>query len=332
MKDSYGRNIHYLRVSVTDRCNLRCRYCMPEVGVEPIPHEEILTYDEILRLVRVAAGLGIDRIRLTGGEPLVRKGLVGLAADIKRIPGIRYLGLTTNGVLLSEMAPELLEAGVDGVNVSIDTLDEARYAHLTRRDALPLAIKGMHAALALPFRSVKVNSVLAPDSKSEDWLGVLGLAKTHPVDVRLIEWMPMAGETENGGIRANDALALIEATYGELTPAPRDTEAGPAQYWRAPGFAGRIGIIHAMSHNFCDSCNRLRLTATGNLKLCLFYDVGVALKPMLRSGASDGELAGAILSALENKPKQHGGQVKTREDGVQYSTIAHAAGMYQTGG
>mgnify|MGYP003623378401 CR=1 FL=1 len=214
MKDGYGRQIQYLRVSVTDRCNLRCRYCMPETGVDPISHKEVLTFDEILRLVRVAAGLGVKRVRLTGGEPLVRKGLPDLAADIKQIPGVEFLGLTTNGVQLADMASHLYQAGVDGINVSIDTLDNARYAYMTRRDELRKAIHGLHAALALPFRSVKVNSVLAPDSQPTDWLGVLGLAKEHPVGLRLIEWIPMAGETDKGGTSAACALRLIAEPYG----------------------------------------------------------------------------------------------------------------------
>ena len=332
MNVAYGRKLHYLRVSVTDRCNLRCRYCMPEEGVTPFSHDDILSYSEIVRVVRVMATLGVDRVRLTGGEPLVRKGIEQLAAKIKAISGIRFLGLTTNGVNLPEMASALSDAGVNGVNISIDTLDRRRYHEITRRDALPQALKGLNAALEAPFSSVKVNCVLFPGSLPEDWLSVISLAKKHPVDVRLIEWMPMSGESIEDAATADEAFKKIEETYGTLKPARQSVGAGPARYWQAPDFIGRIGIIHAMSHNFCNECNRLRLTATGDLKLCLFYDIGIALKPMLRNNASDEQLAEAILEAIKHKPRQHTGRPMAMEEGSICSAIEHTDGMNKIGG
>lgn len=333
MIDGCGRTLNYLRLSVTDRCNLRCRYCMPEEGVTAVPHAEVLSFDEIGRLVGVMAGLGINRVRLTGGEPLVRRGIAGLAAQIKAVPGIDFLGLTTNGVLLPQLAGPLYEAGVDGLNISIDTLDRQRYAALTRRDLLPQVLAGLDAALALPFKAVKVNCVLAPDSLDSDWLGVIGLAREKPIDVRLIEWMPMAEalDGEGGALPADGALRRIEAAFGAPTPVPRDGHGGPASLWALPGFAGRVGIIPAMSHKFCQSCNRLRLTATGDLKLCLFYDVGAALKPLLRGGGSNEAIAAAIREAIKHKPLEHAGAKKTANTGGD-KLIDHPCGMYGIGG
>lgn len=333
MKDSYGRRLHYLRISVTDRCNLRCRYCMPEEGVVSFPHGEILTFDEILRLVRIMAAMGTDRVRLTGGEPLVRRGITRLAADIKRVPGIDFLGITTNAVRLEEMAEDLLAAGVDGVNISLDTTDPQRYRELTRRDEYARAYAGLRKAVSLPFASVKVNCVLSPYSSTEDWMSVVALAQSLPVDVRLIEWMPMAGEEAAAGMSAGEALALLQAQYGSLQALPgTEQQGGPARYWKAEGLRGRVGVIPAMSHNFCDACNRLRITATGDLKLCLFYDVGISLKELLRGGATDDEIAGAIEQSVLGKPKNHEGRPMRTEEGGACSLIEHPQGMFKTGG
>lgn len=332
MLDAYGRRLHYLRISVTDRCNLRCRYCMPEKGVHLLAHDDILRYDEILRVVRVMASLGVDRVRLTGGEPLVRRGLADLAADIKGVQGIAFLGLTTNGVQLEDQAEHLLAAGVDGLNISLDTLNPAQYREITRCGELASALAGLHKALELGFPSVKINCVLAPDSTPEDWLGVVGLAKSLPVDVRLIEWMPLADGIDAAGVGAKTALERISREFGAPERLPTVSGEGPARYWRIPGFAGRLGIIHAMSHDFCDSCNRLRLTPTGNLKLCLFYDSGVALKPLLRGDADDAALANAIMGAVGNKPRRHSGMKKRQEDGSDGPLIERTCGMYDLGG
>lgn len=328
MKDSWGRRLHYLRISVTDRCNLRCRYCMPADGIEQLSHDEILRFDEILRLARILTGLGVDRIRLTGGEPLVRKGLPALAKDLKQMEGISFLGLTTNGTLLPPLAEELLEAGVDGLNISLDTLDPERYRKMTRCGNLDSALRGLEKAVSLGFPKVKVNCVLSPESTVEDWLGVTALAKELPVDVRLIEWMPMAGEEQPGGVRRDAALEILRQSHGELTPLESDASGGPAQYFKIGGFRGRLGIISAMSRHFCGRCNRLRLTSTGDLKLCLFYDAALPLKPLLRQGAGDEKITAAILAAVKEKPRQHCGRVISDEK----SNGKHNTGMYRIGG
>lgn len=331
MEDSYGRKLHYLRVSVTDRCNLRCRYCMPEEGVEPYGHDEILSFDETVRLVGIFAGLGVDRVRLTGGEPLVRKDIEHLAAQVKKVPGVRFLGLTTNGVLLAQRAEALRAAGVDNVNISLDTTNPQHYKLLTRRDEFTAAFAGLQKALKVPFERVKVNCVLSPQSVEEDWMGVVALAQSLPIDVRLIEWMPMGGDEEGAILSSDEALRHIEKRFGPLLPQQGKTEGGPATYGQLEGFAGRLGIIPAISHNFCGDCNRLRLTATGDLKLCLFYDDGVALKPLLRSGANDEEIKAAIEAAVYNKPKSHEGALQSSAGGG-CSVIEHTKGMFQTGG
>lgn len=332
MIDNLGRNLHYLRLSVTDRCNLRCHYCMPEDGIETIPHEEVLTFEEIIRVVTLMGQLGTNRVRLTGGEPLVRKDIVQLAHAIKQLDSIGFLGLTTNGILLNELAEDLLKAGVNGLNISLDTTDPNRYFTYTRRDEFERAFSGLKKAVSLPFDSIKVNCVLSPQSTKEDWLGVIALAKTMPVDVRLIEWMPMANEEEFTFISAQEALSEIEHTFGTLTPLAPTCGAGPAEYYKIDGFLGRVGMIHAMSHNFCASCNRLRLSATGDLKLCLFYDMGVPLKPLLRNGATNEEIKQVILEEVKRKPKEHQGIRKTQDGDQTTSLLTKTKGMYQTGG
>ncbi len=330
MRDLFGRELNYFRISVTDRCNLRCRYCMPEEGIEAIPHDEVLRFDEIERVARLMASQGAERLRLTGGEPLVRRGLPSLAARLKALDGVNYLGLTTNGVLLEELAGELCDAGVDALNISLDTTDPARFAALTRRDELPKVWRGLEAALALPFRHIKLNCVLAPESTQEDWMGVVALAKEYPLDVRLIEWMPMAGEAPKNDVSIEAAKQAIEARYGKMEALPHDAKAGPARYWQADGFRGRVGFIPSMSHQFCGSCNRLRLTASGQLKLCLFYDRGLPLKPLLRGGASDDEILAAIREAVRHKPQHHPGHVVV--ENPLPKAFDRPCGMYRIGG
>ena len=323
MTDSFGRSINYLRISVTDRCNLRCRYCMPEEGVAPLAHGDILRFDEMERLVRIFAGLGVNRLRLTGGEPLVRRDLTALAARLRAMSGIEFLGLTTNGVLLSEHAKALCDAGIDAVNISLDTTGPNRYAHLTRRDNWGQVWAGLEAALALPFSAVKINCVLSPDSLSTDWLGVVALARDLPVAVRFIEWMPMCGEGTSVQVEA--ALSAIETRFGVLKPLGQRKGEGPATYYDVAGFVGKIGVIPAMSRHFCASCNRLRLTAAGELKLCLFYNAGISLRDLLRSGADDETIAAAIKNAVLSKPERHQGAV------IQAGGCV-ACGMSQIGG
>lgn len=322
MLDQFGRDIRYLRVSVTDRCNLRCRYCMPEEGVEWVPHSAILSYEQIVRLVGVAAQLGVEKVRLTGGEPLVRKGLAGLVREIKHIHGIRTVCLTTNGLLLADQLPALLEAGLDGVNLSLDTLDKAQFAALTRRDGLAQAMAGLEAALAAPGLTVKVNCV--PSGENDGQLVPLAaLAKDRDLTVRFIELMPIGLGSSLTRRTEQEVLARLEEAFGPAIPCPQDTLSGPSRNVTFRGFQGKVGFISALSHQFCASCNRVRLTATGFLKTCLQYDQGVDLKALLDSGADDKVLLGAMRQAISHKPAHHhfDGAHEARDEGRNMNQI-----------
>ncbi len=311
MRDGFGRTIDYLRLSVTDRCSLRCIYCMPEDGVRWLEHTEILRYEDILRLLRIFAALGVKKIKITGGEPLVRKGVAGLIGEIKAIAGIQQVTLTTNGVALKDQLPDLLKAGIDGVNLSLDTLDRARFAEITRRDALPQVLQGLEAAWSAPGLNLKINCV-AQAGRASDWVALAGLAKDHNLAVRFIEPMPigLGGDLET--CTETDIRAALEAAYGALAPFNKTLGNGPAKYFSLPDFQGKIGFISAVSHQFCDQCNRVRLTATGYLKTCLQYDVGADLRPLL--AGSDEALQAAIQAAIQNKPQAHRFSEKTVEN------------------
>ena len=283
MVDGQGRAIRYLRVSVTDRCNLRCRYCMPESGVDWVPHGRVLTYEQMARLVGLCAGLGVEKVRLTGGEPLVRRGLSALVRMVKETPGIRQVCLTTNGVLLPEQLPALLEAGLDGVNLSLDTLDRGQYA--------------------APGLTVKLNCV--PLAANEDqWVPLAALARDRGLAVRFIELMPIGLGRGLPGRSEAQVLARLEAAFGPLRPL-EGPPGGPARYGTFPGFRGRVGFISAMTHPFCAACDRVRLTASGFLKTCLQYQTGVDLRALLEAGAGDSALRAAILEAVRQKPACH---------------------------
>ena len=303
MVDGQGRAIRYLRVSVTDRCNLRCRYCMPESGVDWVPHGQVLTYEQMARLVGLCAGLGVEKVRLTGGEPLVRRGLSALVRMVKETPGIRQVCLTTNGVLLPEQLPALLEAGLDGVNLSLDTLDRGQYAALTRRDELPRALAGLEAALAVPGLTVKLNCVPLADNEDQ-WVPLATLARDRDLAVRFIELMPIGLGRGLPGRSEAQVLARLEAVFGPLRPLEAPP-GGPARYGTFPGFQGRVGFISAMTHPFCAACDRVRLTASGFLKTCLQYQTGVDLRALLEAGAEDSALRAAILEAVRQKPACH---------------------------
>lgn len=304
MLDRFGRQIRYLRISVTDRCDLRCVYCMPEHGVEHLPHSALLSYEQIVRLAHLFADLGIDQVRLTGGEPLVRRGLSQLVGALKDVDGIRTVSLTTNGVLLAEQLPALLAAGLDGVNLSLDTLDRAQYAALTRRDELPRALAGLEAALAAPGLTVKLNCVPVGDNDSQ-LVPLAALARDRDLAVRFIELMPIGlGATLPRRTQA-EVLEHLEEAFGPALPCAQTGGAGPGHYVTFPGFRGRVGFISAMTHQFCGSCNRVRLTATGFLKTCLQYENGADLKALLDAGADDAALRGAIEEAIFHKPARH---------------------------
>ncbi len=300
MKDGFGRTIDYLRISVTDRCNLRCRYCMPEEGVDQLSHEEILRYEDILRLASIFAKLGVRKVRLTGGEPLARKGLAALVEGLRAIDGIREVAVTTNGTLLEDQLPDLLAAGLTGVNISLDTLREITFRQITRREGVGRTVAAIDACLATGL-PVKVNCV--PIAPEEELVELAGLAKDRPLAVRFIELMPIGLGKDLRGRREDELRALLERAYGPMAPYEGHLGSGPSRYVAPSGFQGQIGFISSLSHQFCDRCNRVRLTANGFLKTCLQYDRGVWLRPLL--GGPDEGLEEAILVAVRDKPAAH---------------------------
>lgn len=304
MQDTHGRKIEYLRISVTDRCNLRCVYCMPAEGIEWYPHEEMLSFEETLRLCRIFASLGVSRIKLTGGEPLVRRGIVSLVRQIKEIPGIEEVTMTTNGMLFAEMGRDLAAAGLDSVTFSLDTLDPERYAAMTRLGKLPQVLEGLRLAVALGL-SVKINAVLLRGQNEEELEALASFAKDSPIHVRFIELMPIGCAQDWPGIPNEELQARLDATYGESTPIQKRLGNGPAVYRQYPGFRGAVGFISAMSHPFCHNCNRVRLTSRGELKLCLHQVNGIQLLPLLRDGRSDESIREVIAASIAAKPEQH---------------------------
>jgi cyclic pyranopterin phosphate synthase len=296
---------------VTDRCNLRCVYCMPPEGVPPCTHDDILRYEEIETVVRAAAKLGICKVRLTGGEPLVRKGLDDLVKLLINVPGIDDLSLTTNGLFLPRYAQVLAKAGLNRVNISLDTLREERFAAITRRGRLQDALDGIEAAHQAGLEPVKINSVVIRGLNDDE---VVDLARKSVNDgwhIRFIEWMPV-GETASPGYAWNDAVVTaaeirrtIETALGTLQVARVPTGAGPARYYRLPGAKGTVGFITPISEHFCQKCNRLRLTADGQLRPCLLSDHEIDLRTPLRAGAGVDEIETLLVKGIAAKPEQH---------------------------
>jgi cyclic pyranopterin phosphate synthase len=305
MIDGYGRTIDYLRISVTDKCNLRCRYCIPAEGVELLRHEELLTLEETARLVRIMAGMGLKKVRITGGEPLVRKNIEKLIEDIHNIPQIEDIAITTNGTLLNGRIQRLKSCGLNAVNISLDTLDEDVFTKITGKDMLPKVLWAIDEALSQGMKC-KVNCVPCVELNADSLIPMALIARDKAVDVRYIELMPMGCGRNFTGISSPDILKSLEAVYGKAAyiETASDTQ-GPAEYWQFPDFKGKIGFISPISHKFCGECNRIRLTAEGRLKLCLNYNYGIDLKELLRRGDSDNDISYAVMEALKLKPRRH---------------------------
>ena len=300
MKDQYNRQINYLRISVTDRCNLRCNYCMPQEGIKLVPMDEILTYEEINVICEIAAKNGITDIRITGGEPLVRNQLYKLIGMIKEIPGIKNIGITTNGVLLAEHIDELVQNGLTRVNISLDTLDPQKYIQITRRDYFSQVMYGIKAAINSGIK-VKINSVLTDLSEVDK---LISLAKEDEIDIRFIELMPIGMGKSLTGVSNESILNFLQSKYSELAVDSMRHGSGPAIYYKIAGFKGSIGLISPIHSKFCDSCNRVRLSATGKIKSCLCYANDYDLRPPLREGKL--QLVEDIFKeAVYNKPKSH---------------------------
>ena len=305
MEDQYGRNIDYLRISVTDRCNLRCIYCMPKEGIEWLPHKDILSYEELVHLVRLLASMGIHRLRLTGGEPLVRTDLPDLISALHAVDGIDEINLTTNGILFSPMARDLLDAGVHGINFSLDTLSSTTFQRITRTDRFADARGAIDKALELGFARVKVNCVPVQGINDGEISAIAALAKDQPVDVRFIEMMPIGCGKNFKPVTMTEVYQALERVYGPAAVYTGQLGNGPASYVAFPGFQGHVGFIGALTHTFCSQCNRIRLTAEGYLKLCLHYSTGTDLRAPLRQGRSDEEICQIISDAIFHKPDHH---------------------------
>lgn len=306
ISDSFQRPINYLRISVTDRCNLRCVYCMPDGGVELMPHADILTYEEIITIVRAAAELGINKVRLTGGEPLVRLGLAELVKMLAAIKPIDDISLTTNGILLTKYAAELKSAGLTRVNVSLDTLKPERFAEITRCGKLEDTLNGIQAAHQAGLAPVKINAVVMAGFNEDELVDFAGKTVNEGWNVRFIEHMPVSGDEEVDSrlVSVSEMRQRIE-TLGPLEPTRVDAGNGPAKYYKLPGATGTIGFITPVTEHFCYQCNRLRLTADGKLRLCLLLEDEMDLRGPLRDGASVEELKKLIGQAILNKPKSH---------------------------
>jgi len=309
-RDSLSRPINYLRVSVTDRCNLRCVYCMPAEGVSPkFAHDNILSYEEIARVVEAAANLGISKIRLTGGEPLVRLGIVDLVELISGVPGIDDISMTTNGILLPRYAEALKIAGLHRVNISLDTLQPDRFQRITRLGKLADVLAGIEAAGQAGLRPVKLNNVVMRGMNDDEVVDFARLTLDRAWHVRFIEVMPVgatAGLAEMEHVPMSEARGRIEDALGSLAPAGNDGKGnGPARYYRLPNALGTVGFISAVSEHFCFNCNRLRLTADGKLRPCLLSDQEIDLRAALRQGADLGELQTLLRTAIERKPAGH---------------------------
>lgn len=318
MEDSFGHRISYLRISVTDRCNERCRYCMPEEEQPWIPRDEVLSFEEMLRVARVGAQLGIQKVRITGGEPLTRPGVVDFCAAVATIPGVRDVGISTNGTLLSKIEPgaggltvaaRLARAGVRGLNISLDSLDRATYQRATNRDLLPKVLAGIEAALDAGFESIRLNCVLMHGHTERELMPLIRFAGERGLLLRFIELMPVSTTdvlSDANFLATGAARKLIEAETGPLIPRLDFKTNGPSAYYQIPGSGQLIGFIGAMTDlHFCESCNKLRLTCDGKLRPCLGSCLEFDMREVLRAGCTDVELAAFFGSVVARKPKEH---------------------------
>ena len=302
MRDSFDREINYMRISVTDRCDLRCRYCMPAEGIEKVSMNRILTYEDILRICRAAVGLGINRFKITGGEPLVRKGCTNLVHEMKQIPGVEQVTLTTNGQQLPQALDELAKAGIDGLNISLDSLKEDRYRYITGGGELSNVLKAIDECVDRGIRT-KINCLLQKQFNEDEITDFAAFAFEKGIDVRFIEIMPVGYGNPDTGISNDEVLQMLREKYPRLEEDKTVHGNGPAVYYRLPGKNGAIGLISAMHHCFCGSCNRIRLTSQGLIKPCLSYEEGVDLRPALDAGEE--VIKKALEEAVRRKPQEH---------------------------
>ncbi len=307
--DSFGRVHTSLRLSVTDRCNIRCFYCMPHENVRFLPRPEILTFEELARLTELFARLGIDKVRLTGGEPLVRRELPRLVEKLRAISAIREITMTTNGMLLGDQAQALRDAGLDRINISLDTLDRLQFEEITRRDGLAAALEGIAAAREAGFEDLRINAVAVKGLIESQVVPLARFALENDLTLRFIEFMPLnaAGQwSDTDVLSGNHIRELLTTEFGELVPLPRDDVSQPATDYTHSGGRGRVGFINPVSEPFCSDCNRLRLTAEGKMRNCLFSHEEWDLRGPLRDGADEAELTRIIFESVSQKKQAHG--------------------------
>jgi len=309
MLDKYSREINYLRVSITDRCNLRCIYCRPKEGVALHGHEDILRYEEMIRVISLAVKMGLIKVRLTGGEPLVRRGFVDFIADLKKIEGLKDISLTTNGILLEQFAQGIFDAGIRRINVSLDSLNPDKYGQITRGGRLEDVLRGIARAEEIGFSPIKINTVAIKGFNDDEALDFARLAQEQPFQVRFIELMPVGKTTLDYGedyMPGSQLIKIIRQRYAlEPVKNKKNRSDGPAKIFKIKGGRGEIGFINPVSDHFCSTCNRMRLTSDGKLRACLLNEAEVDLKKALRENCSDAELEKLIWDAVLLKPRQH---------------------------
>ena len=326
MIDRCGRKIDYLRISVTDRCNLRCIYCMPEDGIRLTEREKILQEPEILRVCRVMSELGITKIKITGGEPLVRSRIPELIYQIKEISGIEKVTLTTNGILLKGQMKALAESGLDSLNISLDTLDRECFCKITRRDLLDGTLDGIKEAMKYPDVQLKINCVPL-GLEEQDLCGIAEFARKNPVHVRFIEMMPIGLGKAYQGSMQEVIQKNLENIYGAAKPDSGAVRGnGPAVYWEFPGFQGKIGFISAISHKFCKDCNRIRMTAEGFVKPCLQFAQGVDMRSLLRGQTDDEELKQVFEQLIYEKPRCHQFETEKADESLEQREMSKIGG------
>ena len=300
--DSFGRTIDYMRISITDRCNLRCKYCMPSEGIEPISHNNVLRYEELLRICKIALKNGIRNFRVTGGEPLLRKGCLDFLKALKDLSG--HVSITTNGILLEPALEAMAAMEIDGINISLDSLNPNTYQHLTGKDLFPTVWNSLCKAVDMGFK-VKVNCVPMKGVNDMEIASIAQLTEKMPLDVRFIEFMPSGTEDSFKRVTSDEIIGILKEVYPDLSVDERKRGNGPARHFASPKLLGRIGIIDAIGNCFCERCNRVRLTSDGFLKMCLFHENTLDLRTMLRSSAGDNEIEAAFRAAVLGKPERY---------------------------
>lgn len=315
--DNHGRLINYVRIAVTDRCNLRCFYCMPEEGIQYVPREELLSYEEMLRLTGLLVRMGIEKVRITGGEPFVRKDMMDFLRALSKMPGLRQINITTNGTTTAPLVPELKALGIHSVNLSLDTLDRERFLEVTRRDVFPQVMATLEALLEHGIQT-KINTVVMQDKNTQDILPMVELAREQPVSVRFIEEMPFNGSGQQYAQLHWDhhrIIGHIRQHFPDLEKIP-DPPHSTSYNYRIPGFQGSIGVIAAYSRTFCGTCNRLRITPQGTLKTCLYDDGVFNIRDLMRAGATDQQIEETFLQAMSNRAKDGWEAEKNRKFGL----------------